>query len=159
MASPTPSQPETISIAPLLTRLAYPGTAGQDVGACEIAGAFALIFENRLSVTQMAAFLTLLHSTGKDRDPDVIVLCAERMRDAAEQVDKEELKRVLSKRCRKEGTYEGGFVCLLHHELIGIGVYLLLTSANSAISLEPEVTHTRPSTSRQHHQSSPRPCS
>ncbi|KAI5289953.1 anthranilate phosphoribosyltransferase [Ascosphaera aggregata] len=105
-----------VSIAPLLTRLASPGTGGQDVVASEVAAAFALIFEDRLSAVQMAAFLTLLHSTGKDRDPDVIVQCAERMRDAARQIDREELTRVLKKRCRKEGDYEGGFC-----DIVGTG--------------------------------------
>ncbi|KAI5303600.1 DNA-directed RNA polymerases I, II, and III subunit RPABC4 [Ascosphaera pollenicola] len=116
MAAPDPSQPEPVSIAPLLTRLAHPGVLGQDVVASEIAAAFALIFENRLSQVQMASFLTLLHATGKDRDPDVIVLCAERMREAAKQVDKEELERVLNRRRRKEGNYEGGFC-----DIVGTG--------------------------------------
>ncbi|KAI5277879.1 anthranilate phosphoribosyltransferase, partial [Ascosphaera acerosa] len=111
---PPPSPPAVpVSIAPLLARLADPATGGRDVAASELAAAFALIFEDRLSAVQMAAFLALLHSTGRDRDPDVIVQCAARMRDAAEQVDRQAMAAVIERssrgRRRREGTYEGGF--------------------------------------------------
>lgn len=116
MATNTPNQkPEPVSISPLLKRLAYPATE-IPVAADEIASAFALIFEDRLSIIQTAALLTLLHSTGKDRQADVIAKCSERMREAASQTDKVSLKKVLEKRARKEGNYKGG-VC----DIVGTG--------------------------------------
>lgn len=122
MATPisSPSQrPESISIAPLLQRLAYPAAAGirvsaqdlPDVTAEEIASAFALIFEDRLSHIQTAALLTLLHSTGKDRQPDVIAKCSQCMREAACQVEKAPLIKIMKSRNMKVGNYEGGLVC------------------------------------------------
>ena len=82
--------------------------------AGEIAAAFALIFEDKLSTIQTAALLTLLHSTEKDKDASVIAQCSNRMRDAASQIDKASLKKVIKARGRKEGDYKGGlvrFVC------------------------------------------------
>jgi anthranilate phosphoribosyltransferase len=122
METPTTSaqkRPDPISISPLLQRLAYPPTAGglqlsaekiAEVGADEIAAAFALIFEDRLSHIQTAALLTLLHSTGKDRDPAVIAKCSHCMREAACQAEKGSLKKILKARGRKEGNYQGGLV-------------------------------------------------
>ena len=105
----TEEQPESVSITPLLKRLAYPA-ASKDVEPEEIASAFALIFENRLSVIQTAAFLTLLHSTGKDKHPEVIAKCAERMREAAGQIGKQRLRTAIRRRGRKQGSYRGGLV-------------------------------------------------
>ncbi|KMU76415.1 anthranilate phosphoribosyltransferase, variant [Coccidioides immitis RMSCC 3703] len=113
--SPT-SKPEPVSISPLLQRLAYPDTSEIQVSAGEIASAFALIFEDRLSVIQTAALLTLLHSTGLDRDSDVIAQCANRMREAAEQTERGPLRKVLRERGRKEGAYQGG-LC----DIVGTG--------------------------------------
>lgn len=111
MANPTPDdKPEPVSITPLLQRLAYPATAGVQVSAEEIAAAFALIFEDRISVIQTAALLTLLHSTGKDRESDVIAKCSHRMREAASKVEKSSLKSVVRARGKKEGLYRGGLV-------------------------------------------------
>lgn len=104
------SKPEPVSISPLLKRLAYPDNLETKVAATEIASAFALIFEDRLSVIQTAALLTLLHSTGKDRDAEVIALCASRMREAATTAEDKSLRRVLRERGRKEGSYRGGLV-------------------------------------------------
>ncbi|OJJ49393.1 hypothetical protein ASPZODRAFT_129848 [Penicilliopsis zonata CBS 506.65] len=109
-------KPESVSITPLLQRLAYPATAQVEVSAGEIASAFALIFENRLSDIQAAALLTLLHSTGRDRDAEVIAKCSQRMRDAATSVDKASLSQVIETRGRKEGNYYGG-VC----DIVGTG--------------------------------------
>lgn len=103
-------QPEAISISPLLKRLAYPTAAEIQVSAEEIASAFALVFENRLSLIQNAALLTLLHSTGKDREPDVIAKCAARMREAASQLDRATLRKVVRRQGRREGSYKGGLV-------------------------------------------------
>jgi anthranilate phosphoribosyltransferase len=102
-------QPERVSITPLLKRLAYP-TANTDVSPEEIASAFSLIFENRLTITQLSAFLTLLHSTGKDKHPEVIAKCASRMREAASQVEKSSLRTVVRKKGIKHGKYRGGLV-------------------------------------------------
>ncbi|KKY27034.1 putative anthranilate phosphoribosyltransferase [Phaeomoniella chlamydospora] len=116
-ASTTEVQPpEEISIAPLLKRIAYPHHSQIDCTASEIASAFALIFENRVSQVQFAAFLTLLHSTRLDKDPDVLSQCAQRMREAASQVDELELREAMKRRARKSGTYKGGFC-----DIVGTG--------------------------------------
>lgn len=120
MAASNPIQkaekPETISISPLLQRLAYPSTAEIRVSAEDIASAFALIFEDRLSDIQTAALLTLLHSTGKDKQADVIAKCSHRMREAACQIDKAALKKVVKARGIREGNYNGG-LC----DIVGTG--------------------------------------
>ena len=102
-------KPEPVSISPLLQRLAYPATQ-PPVEAAEIASAFALIFEDRLSVVQTAALLTLLHSTGKDREADVIAKCSHRMREAAWQVERLALKKAVKARGLGGGKYRGGLV-------------------------------------------------
>jgi len=109
-------QLEPVSISPLLKRLAYPGAVDIQVNAEEIASAFALIFENRLSVIQTAALLTLLHSTGKDKEPDVIAKSSHRMREAASKVEKTSLKSVVKACGRKDGLYKGG-LC----DIVGTG--------------------------------------
>ncbi|GLI75282.1 anthranilate phosphoribosyltransferase [Penicillium ochrochloron] len=116
MSSPKYEKPEVVSISPLLQRLAYPATADIRVSAEDIASAFALIFEDRLSDIQTAALLTLLHSTGKDRQADVIAKCSHRMREAACQIDKTELKKIVKARGRREGNYHGG-LC----DIVGTG--------------------------------------
>lgn len=108
-SQPADKQPASVSISPLLQRLAYPATQ-PPVEASEIASAFALIFEDRLSVVQTAALLTLLHSTGKDKAADVIALCSHRMREAASQVEKVTLKQTIKARGIKSGNYKGGLV-------------------------------------------------
>lgn len=110
-------KPEPVSISPLLQRLAYPTVAEIQVTAEEIAAAFALIFEDRLSVIQTAALLTLLHSTGKDKDSNVIAQCSHRMREAASMVDKTTLIEVVRARSRKEGLYRGGLVGILYQNI------------------------------------------
>lgn len=109
-------KPEVISISPLLKRLAYPATADIQVSAEDIASAFALIFEDRLSDIQTAALLTLLHSTGKDKDAAVIAKCSHRMREAATQIDKASLKKAVKARGKPEGKYNGG-LC----DIVGTG--------------------------------------
>ncbi|KAJ5665986.1 uncharacterized protein N7477_008434 [Penicillium maclennaniae] len=117
MASlPKHDRPEPVSISPLLKRLAYPATADIQVSAEDIASAFALIFEDRLSDIQTAALLTLLHSTGKDKDAAVIAKCSHRMREAATQIDKASLKKVVKARGKSEGDYKGG-LC----DIVGTG--------------------------------------
>jgi anthranilate phosphoribosyltransferase len=116
-----------VSIAPLLKRLAYPDNSKINVSAGEIASAFALIFDGRLSVIQTAALLTLLHSTGLDREADVIAQCANRMREAATTADRAPLRKVIKARGRKEGTYRGGLVSQLG---IGVIIYFYEASGN-----------------------------
>ncbi|KIW85788.1 anthranilate phosphoribosyltransferase [Fonsecaea pedrosoi CBS 271.37] len=117
MADPPP--PKYVSIAPLLKKLSAPSPQDNSVKAEDIALAFSRTFENELNPTQLAALLTLLHSTGKDRHPDVIAKCAESMRDAAVQVDKQILREVVRKRKRGRmglGGYRGG-LC----DIVGTG--------------------------------------
>ncbi|KAL4933896.1 anthranilate phosphoribosyltransferase [Aspergillus undulatus] len=115
MASPTRQKSESISIAPLLKKLAYPASEVA-VEPSEIASAFALIFEDRLSDIQTAALLTLLHSTQLDKHPEVIAKCSHRMREAALQTDKAALKQAIQSRGKKEGNYMGG-LC----DIVGTG--------------------------------------
>ncbi|KIW31920.1 anthranilate phosphoribosyltransferase [Cladophialophora immunda] len=113
------SPPKYVSIAPLLKKLSAPAPQDNSVKAEDIALAFSRTFDNQLNPTQLAALLTLLHSTGKDRHPDVIARCAASMRDAAVQVDKQKLREVVRKRKRGSialGTYRGG-LC----DIVGTG--------------------------------------
>ncbi|KAI9932946.1 hypothetical protein ASPWEDRAFT_22701 [Aspergillus wentii DTO 134E9] len=112
---PLDLQPGQVSISPLLKQLAYPANE-IPVSALEIASAFALIFEDKLSAIQTAALLTLLHSTGKDREADVIAQCSSRMRDAASQIEKGPLEQAVKSRGKKEGNYNGG-LC----DIVGTG--------------------------------------
>ncbi|KAL8957938.1 MAG: hypothetical protein Q9183_005939 [Haloplaca sp. 2 TL-2023] len=82
----------------------------------EIAAAFSLIFEDKISQVQCSSFLTLLNVTGQDRDPLVLAKCGERMRDAAAKPDRGTIRHVVKSRGRKEGTYRGGFC-----DLVGTG--------------------------------------
>ncbi|KAF9887799.1 anthranilate phosphoribosyltransferase [Aspergillus nanangensis] len=108
-------KPNQVSIAPLLQQMAYPAES-RPVDASEIAAAFALIFDDRLSAVQTAALLTLLHSTRKDKDPEVIAKCSQHMRDAAIQPDRVALEKTLKMRAKKEGNYRGG-LC----DIVGTG--------------------------------------
>ena len=111
-----------VSIAPLLKTLALttpidppPAPA---IPSDDIALAFSRTFEDRLNSTQLAALLTLLHSTGYDRHADVIAKCAAAMRDAANEVDPRLLRQVIGKRKRSlaKGKYRGG-LC----DIVGTG--------------------------------------
>ncbi|KEF56047.1 anthranilate phosphoribosyltransferase [Exophiala aquamarina CBS 119918] len=112
----TDPPPRYVSIAPLLKKLSAPPPLDNSVKAEDIALAFSRTFENELNGTQTAALLTLLHSTGRDRHPDVIAKCAESMRNAAIQVKSKELRAVVKKRKRGLGTYRGG-LC----DIVGTG--------------------------------------
>ncbi|RMZ80359.1 hypothetical protein DV738_g2851, partial [Chaetothyriales sp. CBS 135597] len=118
-----PQPPQYVSIAPLLRALSSPPPHSEHhpaytISSSDIALAFSRTFENLLSPTQLAALLTLLHSTGRDRHPDVIAKCAASMRDAAIQVDAKVLAPVLGKRKRllAKGGYQGG-LC----DIVGTG--------------------------------------
>lgn len=103
-----------ISIVDLLKKLHKPNVYGHAT-APEIAASFALIFEeNRLSPVQTATFLTLLTTTSRDRDADVIAACAAQMRSAALPVHLPSLYAVIKP--RNEGTYKGG-LC----DIVGTG--------------------------------------
>lgn len=91
-------------------------TSSEVPTADEIAAAIGLIFENRLSETQCATLLTSLHFTRRDRDPLVLARCGQRMREAAAQVDRQALRKIVHTRGRKEGSYRGGFC-----DLVGTG--------------------------------------
>lgn len=123
MAAPPPlsgTAPQTkveyVSIAPLLKILSEPPPKPNNVPAKDIALAFSRTFENRLNSSQLAALLTLLHSTGKDKHPDVIAECAAVMREAAVTIDTKRLAQVIGKRKRVEGSYRGG-LC----DIVGTG--------------------------------------
>ncbi|KAL4920209.1 glycosyl transferase [Aspergillus aurantiobrunneus] len=115
MSAQTRQKPESISISPLLKKLAYPASEVA-VEASEIASAFALIFEDRLSDVQTAALLTLLHSTQLDKNAEVIAKCSHRMREAARQTDKAALRQAIQSRGKKDGNYRGG-LC----DIVGTG--------------------------------------
>jgi anthranilate phosphoribosyltransferase len=104
-----PSAPQNISITPLLRRL-WPSPSETNVTAEEIALAISLIFTDQLSPVQTGALLTCLHFTGWDRRADVIAKCAEAMRGAASQIDRDILAKVVEARGRPEGEYKGGLV-------------------------------------------------
>ena len=115
MANTTPHS-STINITPLLKKLHKPLAHGHAT-AQEISAAFALIFEeNRLSQIQAATFLTLLATTARDKDADVIAACAARMREAAYKVDLRPLQSLIQQGGRAEGNYHGG-LC----DIVGTG--------------------------------------
>ena len=95
-----------VSITPLLKKLIdpYSGAATSD----EIAAGLALIFDNQLSQTQCASLLTLLQSTGRGWDSEVVAKCATQMRAAADQVDRRQLRKTVQTWERHEGSYMGG---------------------------------------------------
>lgn len=104
-----PNAPQNISITPLLKRL-WPSPHDNNVSPEEIALAISHIFTDQLSPVQTGALLTCLHFTGWDRRADVIAKCAEVMRDAASQVDRVTLGKVVKEKGRSEGDYHGGLV-------------------------------------------------
>lgn len=110
----------TISIAPLLARLADPTTTHYSITATEVAGAISHIFADAISPVQTGCLLYALHTTQLDRRPDILAACANSMRYAAAQVDTEALKDVVTRRGRKEGTYHGGLVQHALHSVVHI---------------------------------------
>ena len=107
----------TVSITPLLRRL-WPGAEETDVKSSEIAFAISHIFTNSLSPVQAGALLTALHFTNRDREADVLQLCAEEMRSAGVAVPEQEIRAVLAKDVHKvrRGGYQGG-LC----DIVGTG--------------------------------------
>ena len=109
-----PQGSHNVSISPLLSKLI--GESNTQSHADEIAAAFELIFENRLSDVQCSSFLTILHFSKRDREPLIIARCAQRMREAASQVDRKALREIVQSRRRNEGSYRGG-LC----DIVGTG--------------------------------------
>lgn len=99
-----------VNIKPLLQHL-LPGQSsatfpqGQD-----IALAISRIFTNQLSAAQTAILLDRLALTGLDHKADVLAQCAIVMREAAEHIDNDLLKRPNGESTGRIGTYEGGLV-------------------------------------------------
>lgn len=115
-AGAQPNHHTIVSISPLLNQLRGFGNGSVSKIADEIASALALVFDNRLSAVQCASLLTALSFLKLDREPLVIARCAERMRDAAAQVDRKALREIVRVRGRKEGSYRGG-LC----DIVGTG--------------------------------------
>lgn len=109
MSAPEEVLESVVSITPLLKRL-WPTPANDKVTAQEIAAAISHIFTNSLTPVQTGALLTALHFTGLDGQPDVLSKCSQAMRNAAAQVDKRALRKVLRTRKKQEGGYNGGLV-------------------------------------------------
>ena len=104
--------PQTISISGLLKEL----KSSSSIHANEIAAAFSLIFDNSLSAIQCSSLLSLLGLSGRDQEPLVLATCARRMREAAAQVDRESLRKLIRTRGRRAGSYRGG-LC----DIVGTG--------------------------------------
>ncbi|KAL2052453.1 hypothetical protein ABVK25_007325 [Lepraria finkii] len=129
MSSTTPHS-TTVNIVPLLKKLHKPEVHGLAT-AEEISPAFALIFEeNRLSPIQAAAFLTLLSTTSRDKDANVIAACAARMRDVASPVDLHQLQAIMHQRAQTEGAYHGGLCDIVGTGGSSIQTYNVSTTAS-----------------------------
>lgn len=85
----------------------------EPVRADEIAAAISYFFTNQISEVQAGSLLMCLHFTGLDRQAEVLAKCAAAMRKAAAQIDATELRAVVERRGRPEGTYQGGLVSKL----------------------------------------------
>lgn len=130
-----------VSITPLLKRL-WPSPGDNKVTAEEIALAISRIFTDELSPVQTGALLTCLHFTGWDIRADVIAKCAQVMREAASQINQEELSRIVREQGHPEGEYHGGLVSVVNALLCARADFLC-----SVISSVQAVTHTTLSTS------------
>lgn len=100
---------EIVSIAPLLKQLASPKSLAS-ITASEISAAVSLVFTNSLSPVQFALLLWALHTTGLDHKADVLAACASSMRQAAAQVDAQQLREVVKSKNLAAGSYGGGLV-------------------------------------------------
>jgi len=118
-----PSAPQNISITPLLRRL-WPDPGERSVTAEEIALAISHIFTDQLSSVQTGALLTCLHFTGWDRRADVIAKCSQAMRDAAEPMNMEDLRKVVEQRGKVIGDYRGGLVSFYHASCFFLNLYI-----------------------------------
>ena len=98
-----------VDIKPLLTKL-WPVDA--EVRPSEIAEAISHFFTNQVTEAQTASLLMALHFTKMDFRADVLAECARVMMRAAAPIPVDELSRVLERRARKEGGYQGGLVSM-----------------------------------------------
>ncbi|RCI15568.1 hypothetical protein L249_3551 [Ophiocordyceps polyrhachis-furcata BCC 54312] len=107
--SPTRSHNEDgvpiVDIKPLLTKL-WP--MGKEVSPDEIAEAISHFFTNSVTEAQTASLLVALHFTSLDMCADVLARCARVMLQAMSPVPVEQLRDVLRRRARSEGSYRGG---------------------------------------------------
>ncbi|PKX89391.1 nucleoside phosphorylase/phosphoribosyltransferase catalytic domain-containing protein [Aspergillus novofumigatus IBT 16806] len=106
MAQPSSSQ--YASIDPTLKKLAQSLNASDSSSAAEIANALALLLDGKLSETQAAALLSLLHHREKDKQIVVILECIRLLAAAQVKVDTAALNRVVSGRNLARGKYQGG---------------------------------------------------
>lgn len=113
MADPPGQQPKYVSITPLLKRLSFMD-APKTVKAEEVAAAISLIFTNSISPVQFGCMLYALHVTEGDHDPRVLSHCAKAMREAAVQMDGQDLADAVRRRghAKAEGQYRGGLVSI-----------------------------------------------
>ncbi|KAL9024027.1 MAG: hypothetical protein Q9196_006816 [Gyalolechia fulgens] len=111
-------QGQNISIAPLLNGLmgGKHARSQKATTADEIAAALSLVFQDKLSPIQCSSLLTILRTTGRDREASVLARCGQAMREAAAQVSRKALRNIARVRGRKEGSYRGGFC-----DLVGTG--------------------------------------
>ena len=108
------AESQTISIRSLLDRLA--DKSHGPASAEEVSSVLTLIFEGKVANKECKEFLTLLESTGRGQEPDVVAKCAIRMRDAGERVKTEILRDTIRRRHMASGSYKGGLV-----DIVGTG--------------------------------------
>ena len=98
--------PAPINIRPLLQRV----QSDEPVSPDDIAYAISRIFTNQVSPAQTAVLLSDLATTGLDHRPDVLAECASAMRKAAEPVNVQSLRSLMTQRHLRLGGYYGGLV-------------------------------------------------
>jgi hypothetical protein len=102
------SGPRYESITPLLKKLARLGQTTDPIQPDEIAEALYLLLDDKLTDTQSAALLSLLHQKKKDQDTAII---GESLRCIIQpKIDEATLQQVISTRRKPEGNYLGGLV-------------------------------------------------
>lgn len=104
--------PQIVSIAILLKELESTSPVSPD----EIATALSRIYDNALSSVECEDLLSILSVSKREREPLVLAKCAQRMREAAAQIDRKALRKIVRKRGRREGSYRGG-LC----DIVGTG--------------------------------------
>ncbi|KAF7588966.1 anthranilate phosphoribosyltransferase [Aspergillus hancockii] len=105
------------SITPLLNRLVHFGGITDPIHPDEIAKALNLLLDDKLSDSQSAALLSLLHHKKKDRKDREVAIIGETLRCIIQlKIDVANLQQVISTRGKPEGNYLGG-LC----ELAGTG--------------------------------------
>ncbi|KAJ5717050.1 hypothetical protein N7488_002696 [Penicillium malachiteum] len=121
-----------LSITPILERMIASGAT--NVSAEEIGIVFNMILQSQVSDAQVVSFLTLLRSTNKDRDPDVVARCAEHMIDAASRVNIEALCNALQWQERPIGNYQGGLCDIVGTGGDGHSTFNVSTTASIIVS-------------------------